>query len=211
MYGQKFLRGQVWWIGTSKEYIGTIQSPNRPHVIVSNNVGNRGAGYVMVVPCTSELKRMDMPTHLECEFNGKKNMIMCEQIKTVSVDELLSYMFTFDDNMMNKIDDALKMALGIVDKKSSEIIVEKKEKIEDTNLDIPKEENNEPEINNIVEIQKSKNGKYRVWDLQTKEEYIKCYETKGRDETMKLYDTGLNTRLYYKRFCKSLNIVPKEA
>ena len=58
---------------------------------------------------TDEIKRLDMPTHLECEFNGKKNMIMCEQIKTVNVDELLSYMFTLDDNMMDGLTSGLDM------------------------------------------------------------------------------------------------------
>lgn len=216
MYGQKFLRGQVWWIGTAKEYIGTVQSPNRPHVIVSNNVGNRGSGYVMVVPCTSELKRMDMPTHLECEFNGKKNMIMCEQIKTVNVDELLNYMFTFDDNMMDKIDNALKIALGIVDTK-----------LVDTTTPISNTENNKmtsneiveavvPQIKiddektSIVELSMNKNAKQKRWDMKTKKEYVNCYEQYGKKATSEKYNTGTNTKLYYLRFCKALNITPLE-
>ena len=221
MYGQKFLRGQVWWIGTAKEYIGTIQSPNRPHVIVSNNVGNRSAGYVMVVPCTSELKRMDMPTHLECEFNGKKNMIMCEQIKTVNIDELLSYMFTLDDNMLDKIDDALKIALGIVDKKSSEIKSNKEEFADnciDTTIDnvlteaqpIMEVTEAETKVANIIELPMSKNGKYKVWDEETKREYINYYEHNGKKPTSEKYGVGFNAKMYYLRFCKALNVTPME-
>lgn len=216
MYGQKFLRGQVWWIGTAKEYIGTVQSPNRPHVIVSNNVGNRSAGYVMVVPCTTEIKRLDMPTHLECEFNGKKNMIMCEQIKTVNVDELLSYMFTLDDNMMDKIDEALKIALGIADNKLLDIVAP----ISDTENDkITSDEIVEasvPQIKiddektNIVELPMSKNGKQKRWDTDTKKEYVNWYEQHGKKSTSERYNTGTNTKLYYLRFCKALNITPLE-
>ena len=222
MYGQKFLRGQVWWIGTAKEYIGTVQSPNRPHVIVSNNVGNRSAGYVMVVPCTSEIKRLDMPTHLECEFNGKKNMIMCEQIKTVNVDELLSYMFTLDDSMLDKIDDALKIALGIVDRKSSEIKSNKEEfsdkcfeaitnseptETQSVIEEVPEEKT---KITNIVELPKSKNGKYKVWDEETKREYINYYEHNGKKPTSEKYGVGFNAKMYYLRFCKALNVTPME-
>lgn len=194
MYGQKYLRGQVWWIGTAKEYIGTIQSPNRPYVIVSNNVGNRNAGYVMVVPCTTEIKRLDMPTHLECDINGKKNMIMCEQIKTVDTDALLNYIFTLDDSIMDKIDTALKMALGIVDKYTKTI--EKSE-----NLCEPIEDEVELSI---------ENNKHKIWDDKTKREYINYYEQFGRKACTEKYETKSNTRAYYLRFCKSLNTIPME-
>lgn len=216
MYGQKFLRGQVWWIGTNKEYVGTIQSPNRPHVIVSNNVGNRNAGHLMVVPCTTELKRLDMPTHLECEFGNKRNMIMCEQIKTVNVDELLSYMFTLDDNMMDKIDEALKIALGIVDNKLLNTVAP----ISDTENDkmtsdeiveaVVSQIKIDDEKTNIVELPMSKNGKQKRWDTDTKKEYVNWYEQYGKKATSERYNTGTNTKLYYLRFCKALNMTPLE-
>ena len=206
MYGQKFLRGQVWWIGTNKEYVGTIQSPNRPHVIVSNNVGNRNAGHLMVVPCTTELKRLDMPTHLECEFGNKRNMIMCEQIKTVNVDELLSYMFTLDDNMMDKIDEALKIALGIVDNKLLDTVAS----ISDTENDNVSQIKIDDEKTNIVELPMSKNGKQKRWDTDIKKEYINWYEQYGKKATSERYNTGTNTKAYYLRFCKALNMTPLE-
>ena len=216
MYGQKFLRGQVWWIGTNKEYVGTIQSPNRPHVIVSNNVGNRNAGHLMVVPCTTELKRLDMPTHLECEFGNKRNMIMCEQIKTVNVDELLSYMFTLDDNMMDKIDEALKIALGIVDNKLldtvapiSDIENDKMTSDEIVEAVVPQIKIDD-EKTNIVELSMSKNGKQKRWDTDTKKEYVNWYEQYGKKATSERYNTGTNTKLYYLRFCKALNMTPLE-
>ena len=216
MYGQKFLRGQVWWIGTNKEYVGTIQSPNRPHVIVSNNVGNRNAGHLMVVPCTTELKRLDMPTHLECEFGNKRNMIMCEQIKTVNVDELLSYMFTLDDAMMDKIDEALKIALGIVDNKLLNTVAP----ISDTENDkmtsdeiveaVVSQIKIDDEKTNIVELPMSKNGKQKRWDTDTKKEYVNWYEQYGKKATSEIYNTGTNTKLYYLRLCKALNMTPLE-
>lgn len=202
MDGQRFLRGQVWWIGTSKDYVGTLQSPNRPYVIVSNNVGNRNAGIVMVVPCTTEIKRLDMPTHIECEINGKKNMIMCEQIKTVSTDELLNYMFTLDDIALSKIDEALKMALGIVDKKSNEIVVKEDEQQE--NAEIPELASDNTVILSIID------DKYKRWDNDTKREYIIYYEQYGKDACAKKYNTSTNTKANYLRFCKSLNITPME-
>ena len=112
MYGQKVLRGQVWWVNTKKDIIGNVQSTNRPHLVVSNNIGNRNANVVTVVPCTSEDKRK-MPMHVECEINGILNTILCEQIRTINTDELINYMFTLEKDTMKKVDRALKVTLGI--------------------------------------------------------------------------------------------------
>lgn len=112
MYGQKVLRGQIWWVNTNKDIIGSVQSMNRPHLVVSNNIGNRNANIVTVIPCTSEEKKK-MPMHVDCEINGIQNTILCEQIRTINTDELLNYMFTLEDDMMKKVDKALKITLGI--------------------------------------------------------------------------------------------------
>ena len=112
MDGQKVLRGQIWWVNTNKEIIGSVQSSNRPHLVVSNNIGNRNANIVTVIPCTSEEKKK-MPMHVDCEINGIQNTILCEQIRTINTDELLNYMFTLEDDMMKKVDKALKITLGI--------------------------------------------------------------------------------------------------
>lgn len=112
MYGQKVLRGQVWWVNTNKDIIGNVQSTNRPHLVVSNNIGNRNANVVTVVPCTSEEKKK-MPMHVECEINGILNTVLCEQIRTININELMGYMFTLEKDTMKKVDKALKITLGI--------------------------------------------------------------------------------------------------
>lgn len=112
-------------------------------------------------------------------------MIMCEQIKTVDTDDLLNYIFTLDDSMMNKIDIALKMALGIVDKHIE-----------------PIEENE-----NVYELSTTEDTK-RSWDENTKKEYINYYEKYGKKACAEKYGTKSNTKAYYLRFCKALNITP---
>lgn len=114
MYGQKVLRGQIWWVNTNKDIIGNVQSTNRPHLVISNNIGNRNANIVTVIPCTSEEKKK-MPMHVECEINGILNTILCEQIRTINTDELINYMFTLEEGTMKKVDKALKITLGIDD------------------------------------------------------------------------------------------------
>lgn len=112
MDGQKVLRGQIWWVNTNKDIIGNVQSMNRPHLIVSNNIGNKNANIVTVVPCTSESKR-EFPMHVNCDINGIQNIILCEQIRTINTNELISYIFTLDESTMKKVDKALKITLGI--------------------------------------------------------------------------------------------------
>lgn len=192
MAGQKFLRGQVWWVG-SKENTGSVQSKNRPCVIVSNDMGNRHAPVLTVVPCTTEEKK-DLPTHVKTKVNGVNNTIMCEQIKTVSNLEMLSYMYSFSADTMSEIDEALKIALGLAP--IPERVYEETE-IEEVHI----EEQEEPESDTVTFLT---NKKGRVWTIENKVDFINYVESNGIASATVRYDTGMNTKQYYKRFCRAL-------
>lgn len=209
MYGQKFLRGQIWWMGKSLDInTGSIQSSNRPHLIISNNIGNRNSPTLIVIPCTSEEKK-GMPTHVICEINGVKNTILCEQIKTINSDELNKYMFTLSDEVMSEVEKAIKISLGIenaeeLDKSSIDII----RNIDYISTAKPLEleySESEGEIIPQIPIQFNEiNRKGRVWDNETKSNFIEDCERLGIKTVSVKYNTKGNTKAYYKRFCESL-------
>ena len=198
MYGQKFLRGQVWWVGGKQNKIeGCIQTTNRPHLIIGNNVGNRCSPVLLVVPCTTEEKK-PMPTHVEFEMNGKKNTILCEQIKTIDTDEMLSYMFTLDEETMEKVNKALKVSIGLEEENDEEYT----HVLDAMRYSL---QNFVPELENesiITEMNTNKRG--RIWDLRAKTEFVRYFEKYGEKETAQKYNTKGNTKLYYKRFVDTL-------
>lgn len=121
----KFARGQIWWIEDSINYDGNIQGKSRLCVIVSNDLNNSNSTILTVIPLTTQIKRLDIPTHITFYVNNVQNMTLCEHIKTVNMSKLYDYQGICDEELMLKIDDTIKIALWLVDipKKSIDEIV----------------------------------------------------------------------------------------
>ena len=139
-----------------------------------------------------------MPTHVEFEMNGKKNTILCEQIKTIDTDEMLSYMFTLDEETMEKVNKALKVSIGLEEENDEEYT----HVLDAMRYSL---QNFVPELENesiITEMNTNKRG--RIWDLRAKTEFVRYFEKYGEKETAQKYNTKGNTKLYYKRFVDTL-------
>lgn len=89
------------------EGTGSEQSGWRPAVIFQNNVGNAHSPNVIVLPMTSNLKRMDMPTHVVVRAEDtalrRDSMVICENPLTVSKDRLGVYITKLSPEYMKKI------------------------------------------------------------------------------------------------------------
>lgn len=124
---QKYLRGQVWWCdcsydinSESRNYSNIkkdklfehIQRGMRPVLIVSNDTGNRLSGVVQVVPCTTAEKKT-LPTHCSLYIGKQKNTFLCEQMTTISQNNLKQYLITLDDFEMRLIERCIQISLGI--------------------------------------------------------------------------------------------------
>jgi mRNA interferase MazF len=108
----EFKRGDVVYVKKGKELpVGNEQYPDRPAVIVSNDIGNEHAPIVEIVWLTSQEKR-PMPTHVEvmCQV---PSVALCEQIQTISKERISSYIRSCTEEEMEQIDDALLISLGI--------------------------------------------------------------------------------------------------
>lgn len=73
---------------------GSVQTNERPYVIISNPIGTKHASIITVMPLTTKLKKLNMPVH-SCinadDDNGltEYSMVLGEQIITISKDEVI--------------------------------------------------------------------------------------------------------------------------
>jgi mRNA interferase MazF len=71
-----------------------VQSGVRPVIVVSNDVANAHSPIISIVPLTTNLSRVDMPTHtvLHSRFLRRPSLALCEQIMTIDTSWLLNRM-----------------------------------------------------------------------------------------------------------------------
>ena len=86
-------RYEIWFADLGDHYGTSVQSGNRPVLVISNDVGNQYSRTVTVIPLTTKLKRMDMPTHIIlteedcCMFRPQTlqdSVLLAEQITTIA-------------------------------------------------------------------------------------------------------------------------------
>lgn len=110
-----FWRGDVYYADLGKQ-IGSVQRGYRPVIIIQNNKGNLNGPTLVVVPVSTELKRMHMPVHVQLSSDSgleEESMAMCEQITTINKSQIRSYVCTLPDDDLVNINQALCISLGI--------------------------------------------------------------------------------------------------
>ena len=115
-------RGEVWFADLGEHTWTSVQEGCRPVVIVSNDMGNRYADTVNVVPLTRHLKRPELPCHTkisETDLGDAKqtldaSMVLTEQITTISKCQLRNYVGRIDDPAaMDRINKAISEQLDL--------------------------------------------------------------------------------------------------
>ena len=76
-------RMEIWYAYLPMHKGQKVQGGARPVVIVSNDISNEKSGIVTVVPLTSKMKRLDMPTHIQIPFGAEGSVVLAEQIMTM--------------------------------------------------------------------------------------------------------------------------------
>lgn len=109
---RKIVRGEVYYI-KSFPTVGHEQRSGRPAVIVSNNENNTHSGTFEICYLTLQDKPK-LPTHVFIDRGPCINStVLCEQITTVAQDKVGDYMCIVPDDIMDNIDNALAISLGI--------------------------------------------------------------------------------------------------
>ncbi|KIL48582.1 MULTISPECIES: type II toxin-antitoxin system PemK/MazF family toxin [Jeotgalibacillus] len=111
-------RGDVFFADLSP-VVGSEQGGVRPVLIIQNDIGNRFSPTVVVAAITAQIQKAKLPTHVEISSkrNGfeRDSVILLEQIRTLDKQRLTDKITHLDDEMMDKVDEALQISLGLVD------------------------------------------------------------------------------------------------
>lgn len=107
-------RGDIFWI-TKNPYrptSGSVQEPGRPGIIVSNDANNACALTFEIVYLTCKPKK-DLPTHCAINSVPKPGLALCEQVTTISNEQLRDYIGHCTDEEMKQIDRCIAISLGL--------------------------------------------------------------------------------------------------
>ena len=114
---RRISRGQVWYLvdPNSSNYDSSIQGKNRPVLIVSNDLCNQNSPVIHIVPFTTQPKS-HLPTHVTFNDGKFDQTILCEQLRLVKESLFYDqsyYKYTLSDDIMQKVDEALVVQLGL--------------------------------------------------------------------------------------------------
>ncbi len=109
-------RGEVYFADLSP-VVGSEQGGVRPVLVIQNNIGNRFSPTVIVAAITAQIQKAKLPTHVEIEAEKygfeRDSVILLEQIRTLDKQRLTDKITQLDGQMMDKIDQALEISLGL--------------------------------------------------------------------------------------------------
>ena len=107
-------RGDMFYADLSP-VIGSEQGGIRPVLIIQNDVGNRHSPTVICAAITSKMNKAKLPTHIEISAMQyqivKNSVILLEQIRTIDKKRLREFVCHVDNQLMIKVDEALKISL----------------------------------------------------------------------------------------------------
>ena len=105
-------RGEIYWIKNSeyRNAIGSVQKPGRPGIVVSNDANNSWSNTAEVVYLTTSPKK-ELPTHCTIESAAETSIALCEQVTTVSTEQLGDYIGHCSDAEMNAVNRCIAISL----------------------------------------------------------------------------------------------------
>ena len=118
MENYEIKKGDVYFASLNP-IVGSEQDGERPVVVVQNNLANKHSPTIIVVPITTVLKRMELPTHIPISKNRflkKDSMILVEQIRAIDKKRLKAYLGHLKPEQMKLVDSAIVNAVDLKDK-----------------------------------------------------------------------------------------------
>ena len=115
MENYEIKKGDVYYASLNP-IVGSEQDGERPVVVVQNNLANKHSPTIIVVPITTVLKRMELPTHIPISKNRflkKDSMILVEQIRAIDKKRLKAYLGHLKPEQMKLVDSAIVNAVDL--------------------------------------------------------------------------------------------------
>lgn len=110
-----FRRGDIY-MADLNPFKGSEQGGRRPVLLLQNNDGNYFSKTLIIAPMTTQLKKLDQPTHFLIRDNkalAAPSMVEFEQIKTIDKSRIISYIGKLTKEQMAEADDYIKVSLGM--------------------------------------------------------------------------------------------------
>jgi len=111
-------RGDIFYADLSP-VVGSEQGGVRPVLIIQNDIGNKYSPTVIAAAITSQINKAKLPTHIEISAKEyglqKDSVILLEQIRTIDKRRLREKIAHLDDELMDKVNDALAISFGITE------------------------------------------------------------------------------------------------
>ena len=110
-----YRRGDIY-LANLNPFKGSEQGGTRPVLVLQNNDGNFFCPTLIVAPITTQLKKLNLPTH--CYFEKVRglpapSMVSLEQIKTIDKCRIEKYLGKMTREQMMKVEDAIRESLGM--------------------------------------------------------------------------------------------------
>ena len=101
------------WLNLSGSASSHVQKGTRPAIIVQNDVGNLHSPTTIIVPVTSVIKKLYMPTHVRFSvpFLPYPSMALCEHCITIDADAITAVAGHLPDYIMRDIDRGLSVSI----------------------------------------------------------------------------------------------------
>jgi len=108
-------RGEIYYADLNP-VIGSEQDGLRPCVVVQNDVGNAHSSTVIIVPLTTTIKKIKLPTHVvisqACGLEAD-SLVLAEQIRTLDKSRLGEFVGRVGADEQALIDRALTISIGL--------------------------------------------------------------------------------------------------
>ena len=115
-------RGDVFYADL-RPVIGSEQGGVRTVLIIQNDVGNRHSPTVICAAITSKMNKAKLPTHVELDSHVynmmKDSVILLEQLRTIDKQRLKDKVCHLDDQILEKVEQALCVSLELLHKDES--------------------------------------------------------------------------------------------
>lgn len=110
-------RGDIFYADLSP-VVGSEQGGMRPVLVIQNDVGNKYSPTVIAAAITSRMGKTKLPTHIDIYAErvglARDSVVLLEQVRTLDKRRLKEKMGHLDDEMMQQIDTAIAVSLGLL-------------------------------------------------------------------------------------------------
>ena len=117
MQMQKELKRGDIYIVNLPDAKGSIQSKQRPAVIISNNLANHYSPVLHICPLTSVTSKSKLPTHIGISRNCgliRDSIALCEQTMLVTKSACLDKIGICDTETLRRIDQGIAIQFGLI-------------------------------------------------------------------------------------------------